>query len=116
MDDVKPYMLDEDVRRVEAFETEFWIGINDTVRRYEQYFQQVLGSGLDRKQFAQSMMPAIPTGSFLPQFVFGRFDGKDGRELIINHIRKNCGTQTRVDAVRDMWGGAKWSYAFDGDA
>jgi hypothetical protein len=70
----------------------------------------------DRKQFAQSMMPSIPKGSFLPQFVFGRFDGKDPRELIINHIKKNCGTQTKVDSVREMWGGAKWSYNFDGDA
>ena len=116
MDDVKPYMLDEDLRRVEAFETDFWQGINGMVNWYEEYFQAVLATGADRKQFAQSMMPAIPKGSFLPQFVFGRFDGKDARELIINHIKKNCGTQTKVDAVRDMWGGAKWSYVFDGDA
>ena len=117
MDDVKPYMLDEDVRRVEAFETEFWIGINDTVRRYEQYFQQVLGSGLDRKQFAQRWMPTIKDNDpFASPFVFSRFDNKDPRQLILDHIRKNCGTQTRVDSVREMWGGAKWSYSFDGDA
>ena len=116
IDDVKPYMLDEDLRRVEAFETDFWQGINGMVNWYEEYFQTVLATGADRKQFAQSMMPTIPKGSFLPQFVFGRFDGKDARELIINHIKKNCGTQTKVDAVRDMWGGAKWSYVFDGDA
>ena len=116
LDDTKPYMLEEDLKRVEAFETDFWQGINGMVNWYEEYFQTVLATGADRKQFAQSMMPAIPKGSFLPQFVFGRFDGKDARELIINHIKKNCGTQTKVDAVRDMWGGAKWSYVFDGDA
>jgi len=116
MDDVKPYMLDEDLKRVDSFETDFWIGINGMVNWYEEYFQAVLVTGADRKQFAQSMMPYIPKGSFLPQFVFGRFDGKDPRELIINHIKKNCGTQTKVDSVREMWGGAKWTYNFDGDA
>ena len=116
MDDVKPYMLDEDLKRVDLFETDFWIGINGMVNWYEEYFQAVLAMDADRKQFAQSMMPSIPKGSFLPQFVFGRFDGKDPRELIINHIKKNCGTQTKVDSVREMWGGAKWSYNFDGDA
>jgi RNA ligase len=116
MDDVKPYMLDEDLKRVDSFETDFWIGINGMVNWYEEYFQAVLAMDADRKQFAQSMMPSIPKGSFLPQFVFGRFDGKDPRELIINHIKKNCGTQTKVDSVREMWGGAKWTYNFDGDA
>ena len=116
MDDVKPYMLEEDLKRVDSFETDFWIGINGMVNWYEEYFQAMLVTGADRKQFAQRMMPYIPKGSFLPQFVFGRFDGKDPRELIINHIKKNCGTQTKVDSVREMWGGAKWTYNFDGDA
>ena len=116
MDDVKPYMLDEDLKRIDSFETDFWIGINGMVNWYEEYFQAVLAMDADRKQFAQSMMPSIPKGSFLPQFVFGRFDGKDARELIINHIKKNCGTQTKVDSVREMWGGARWSYSFESDS
>lgn len=117
MDDVKPYMLDEDLKRVEAFETDFWIGINDTVNRYERYFQTVLGSGLDRKEFAQRWMPTVRDYDlFAPAFVFSRFDGKDPRQLVINYIRKNCNTQTKVDAVRDMWGGAKWTYSFESDS
>ena len=116
MDDVKPYMLDDDLKRVEAFETDFWIGINGMVNWYEQYFQSVLTSGADRKQFAQQMMNDIPKGSFLPQFVFGRFDSKDQRQLVINQIRKNTNTQTKIDSVRDLWGGAKWNYNFESDA
>jgi hypothetical protein len=49
-------------------------------------------------------------------FVFSRFDGKDPRQLVIDHVRKHTSTQTRIDQVRDMWGGARWSYNFDGDA
>ena len=117
MDDIKPYMLDHDLRRVEAFETDFWIGVNDTVNRYERYFQTVLSSGLDRKQYAQNWMPTIrEQDPFAPIFVFARFDNKDPRQLIMDQIRKNTGTQTRVDTVRELWGGARWSYAFESDA
>ena len=117
MDDVKPYMLDDDIRRVEQFETEFWIGINDAVNRYERYFQTVLASGLDRKSYAQQWMPTIrDSDPFAPPFVFSRFDSKDPRQLVIDQIRKNTGTQTKIDSVRDLWGDAKWSYNFDGDA
>jgi RNA ligase len=116
MDDVKPYMLDEDLRRVELFETDFWIGINARVNWYEEYFKVLMASDVDRKQFAQDMMPAIPKGSYLPQFVFGRFDGKDPRQLVIDQIRKNTGTQPKIDSVRDLWGGTKWSYNFESDA
>ena len=117
IDDVKPYMLEEDSRRVEAFETEFWIGINDAVNRYERYFQTVVSSGLDRKAYAQNWMPTIrEQDPYAPVFVFARFDSKDPRELILAQIRKNTGTQTRIDSVREFWGGARWNYSFDGDA
>ena len=117
MDDVKPYMLDDDIRRVEAFETDFWIGVNDAVNRYEQYFQNALAFGLDRKGYAQHWLPAIKHNDpFAPVFVFARFDGKDPRDLIINQIKKNTGTQTKIDSVRDLWNGAKWNYQFDGDS
>ena len=117
MDDVKPYMLDEDLRRVELFETDFWKGINDTVNRYEDYFEMVLAANLDRKGYAQHWLPAIKHNDpFAPAFVFSRFDGKDPRDLIINQIKKNTGTQTKVETVRDLWGGARWSYNFESDA
>jgi len=117
MDDVKPYMLDDDIRRVEAFETDFWIGINESVNKYERYFQTVLSSGLDRKEFAVKWKPTIERNDpFGVPFVFSRFDGKDPRQLVIDHVRKHTSTQTRIDQVRDMWGGARWSYNFDGDA
>jgi hypothetical protein len=48
--------------------------------------------------------------------VFGLFDGKDTRKMLLDILAKNCGTQTKVDGVRYLWGGAKWNYHFDGDA
>jgi hypothetical protein len=117
MDDAKAFMMDEDRARVDAFETEFWIGINEVVNTYERYFQTVLASGLDRKAYAQNWMPTIRDNDpYAPVFVFARFDGRDPRELILSQIRKNTGTQTRIDSVRNLWGGAQWSYSFESDA
>lgn len=122
MDDVKSFMLDADRHRVEAFETDFWIGINDAVHTYERYYQTVLASGLDRKRYAQEWMPTIAKqDSFAPQFVFSRFNGKDARELVIDQIKKNTGTHTnigtqaKIDSVRNLWGGHNWTYHFEGD-
>lgn len=117
MDDTKAFMLDEDRARVEAFETEFWRGVAHQVEIYDRYWAMVQASNLDRKAYAQNWMPTIQKqDSFAPQFVFGKFDGKDSRKMILDQIRKNTGTQTKIDSVRRLWNGAQWNYHFEGDA
>jgi len=116
LDDIKAFMLDDDRRRVEEFETDFWIGVAANVRKYDAYWGMVQGSGLDRKTYALNWMPTIKENDpFAPQFVFGKFDGKDSRTMLLEAIKKNTGSQTKIDSVRDLWDGARWSYQFDGD-
>jgi len=111
IDDVKPFMMEEDREKVDDFQSNFWYGVNDSVEKYEKYFQTVSASGLDRKQFAQQWMPTIKDNdSFAPPYVFARFDNKDPRELILNQIKRNIGTSTKVETIRHLWGGYKWSY------
>jgi hypothetical protein len=31
-------------------------------------------------------------------------------------IKLHTGSQTKIDSVRNLWEGARWSYHFDGDA
>jgi hypothetical protein len=48
-------------------------------------------------------MPTIKKNDpFAPQYVFGRFVGKDGREMILAYIEKHLTTNTRWDEC------AKW--------
>jgi hypothetical protein len=35
--------------------------------------------------------------------------------MMLDAIKKNTGTQTKIDSVRHLWEGAKWNYHFDGD-
>jgi RNA ligase len=116
MDDAKSFMLDEDRKRVEEFETEFWQGVADSVNNYETYFQLVLAAGLDRKRYALEWMPTVKENEpFAPIYVFARFNNKDPRELVIEQINKNIGTQTKVDSIRNLFGNVRWSnnYAKD---
>lgn len=117
MDDAKAFMMDEDRQRVEAFESEFWEGVANVVSNYDRYFALVIASGLDRKRFALEWMPTIaPQDPYAATIVFGQFNGKDTRQLVLDIIAKNCNTQTKVDSVRGLWGGyARWNYHFNGD-
>lgn len=118
LDDAKAFML-EDVRpRVEQFEKEFWEGINTQVNSYDRYYDLIQEANLNRKEFAQRWMPTIISQDpYAPGIVFGKYDGKDTRTMVLDIIRKNCGTQTKIDSVRLLWGGnARWSYNFEGDA
>lgn len=116
MDDAKPFMMQEDRERVEQFETEFWEGVANAVKKYETYFQFVLASGLDRKRYALEWMPTVKANDpFAPSYVFARFNDKNPRELIVDEIKKNTGTQTKIDSVRELFGNASWNYKFNGD-
>lgn len=117
IDDVKPFMMDEDRKRVEQFESEFWQGVDKAVYKYDNYWTAVQNSVPDRKTYALNWMPTIQDNDpFAPQFVFGKYGGKDSRQMVLDQIRKNTGTQTKIDSVRHLWNGVHWNYTFDGDS
>jgi RNA ligase len=116
IDDAKAFMMEDDRLRVEKFESEFWEGISQQVDSYDKYFAMVQASGLDRKRYALEWMPTIKDQDpHAPGIVFGKFNDIDTRTMIIDILRKHTGTQTKIDSVRYLWGGAKWNYHFDGD-
>jgi len=116
IDDIKPHMLDPDKIQLERFEAAFWNGINNQVESYQRYFNMVIASDLDRKAYAQNWMPTIiKQDPHAPSIVFGCFDGRDIRTMILDIIRKNCATRTRIDSVRQLWGSHHWHYGFNGE-
>ena len=116
VDDTKAFMMDEDRVRVEEFEDKFWHGVSETVHRYETLWNELCSHKMDRKRFAIERMPQYKnTDANVASIVFGLFDGKDIRTMVLDIIRKNCNTQTKIDSVRYLWGGARWTYHFEGD-
>ena len=111
MDDAKAFMLDDDRKRVEEFETDFWIGVAQVIKSYDQYYDTVVAHGLDRKRYALEWMPTIKAqDQFAPGIVFGKFDGRDTRKMVLDLIRKHLGSQTKVDEARSLWGSFRWEY------
>jgi len=111
LDDCKS-VLDIDLRRrLEQFETDFWHGIRDTGAQWALAFYDVKRKfGDDRKAFAIEWAPGFESN--LRSAMFRAWDAAefDWQTAIVDAVKKNLGTQTKVDAARGMWGGAKWAY------
>jgi len=117
VDDVLPFLQAEDQDRLKAFQREFWEGFEQVVNAYEKYWFMVQQGGLDRKRYALEWKPTIEKqDGFAPVYVFGRFSGKDGRQMVLDEIRRNVGTQTKINEVRRLWNNVAWDYVFEGDA
>ena len=102
IDDVLPMLPQHEADRVHEFHTRFSKQLHSICETYERYWN-TLASGLDRKRYAQEWMPTIKgNDSFAPQYVFGRFAGHDGREMILKHIEKHLFTNVKWDEC------AKW--------
>ncbi len=115
IDDAKSFMIDEDRQRVEQFESEFWRGFDNTVRvtqiTLDSVRQEMRG---DRKRFALEHAPMLVPA--IRATMFACWDGeRTVRDELLGMIRKNTGTQAKIDSVRFLWGSAGWNYHFQGD-
>lgn len=107
IDDVKAFMLDADRVRVEKFERAFWEGVDMTVATLEVTIKSIVNH-MSRKEFALKEYPDMyPTHRSI---VFSCWEGRSVRDEVLNIIKKNLGTQTKVDSVRHLWGNVNWGY------
>ena len=98
IDDAIPMLPPHEAERVRKFELRFADRLHTLIAGYDRYYHTVLASGLDRKRYAQEWMPSIQkSDSFAPNYVFGRFGGRDGRKMILDHIEKHLTTNVRWD-------------------
>ncbi len=98
MDDVLPMLPVVQANRVRNFEIRFAERLHAVVENYDRYWNTVVASGLDRKRYAQEWMPTIKGNDpFAAAYVFGRFGGRDGRQMILDHIEKSITTNVRWD-------------------
>lgn len=103
VDDVLPMLPKHEADRLHTFAKNFGERLHATVENYERYWNTVVASGLDRKRYAQEWMPTIKVNdSFAPQYVFGRFAGHNGRDMILQHIAKHLTSNVKWNEC------AKW--------
>ena len=108
-DDIKAFLPDDDRRRLEDYEAAFWNGINDTVGRWQLAYHDAKGVfGTDRKGFALEWAPGFE--QHLRGAIFKSWDHPsfDFRGHLLDTVRKNLSTQSKIDAARHLWGDATW--------
>jgi RNA ligase len=116
LDDVKAFLPAEDRRNLEEFEGAFWHGITDTTARWELSNYDVRRRfGNDRKAFAMEWASGFD--QYQRGAIFKAWDnpGFDFRAAVVDAVRKNLGTQTKVNDARYLWGDAAWGYRDLGD-
>lgn len=109
-DDVKPFLHKDDMLRLESYETSFWHGVNETVHAWSAR-HQVVGAtyGGDRKSFA--LGEAANMDGFMRAALFKAWGDTqfDFYSYLIDVLKRNIGTQTKVNSVRHLWGSATWT-------
>lgn len=110
-DDVIPFLPDSDKEKLLIFRDQFWTGFNFVVGLLQSQFWDITHNQLSRKDFALNVVPTLP--HFFAPILFKMMDkGVDiAREETLNTIRRNLGSQKKVDSVRHLWNGVNWRYA-----
>lgn len=116
LDDVKAFLPDQDRHELERYEAGFWRGVHDTAGRWQLSYMGVKDRfGSDRKGFALDWAPRMEP--HLRGAVYKAWDNPqfDFQGYLLDTIRKNLGSQAKVDAARHLWGDARWSMHDMGD-
>ena len=108
VDDVKPFLLKEDLVRLDKFEHEFFAGIHNTV--YELVGAYNEHHRINRRDFALTIQEQLPS-NWLP-IMFKMYDGVNCLEALIDTIRKNLSTQKKIDSVRWIFN-TSWNFGVE---
>ena len=101
-DDLKPFLQDDDLKRLNKYENEFWLGVadygNQLEKKFLNYYELAQG---DKKTFAVNYV-SKEQGFFKP-LLFQMWDGKKSRDMILAVIKKHLSSQTEVDKIREIF-------------
>jgi T4 RnlA family RNA ligase len=109
LDDVKPLLNAEDRARLDAYELAFWQGVTQTAQVWRAQAELMYQKyGDNRKAFALEAAPDLDGNVRSAVFKAWGQCNHDWLGLVVDVVRKNLGSQTRVDDVRALWGSARW--------
>ena len=116
VDDVLPYLTEEDQKRLRQFEADFWHGFQIQCGIYENIARQAMDA-MDKKTWAITEKPKYAgVDEYVPPIVFNAYAGIPVSDSILNIIKKHLTSATRVNEVRHFFGGLRWEYTFESDS
>lgn len=107
VDDLVPLLTPEDAHRVQAFQSAFWMALEDVGTKVHDLYRGI-DNGQDQKEFATVAVPSVRP-KYQP-FMFRLRKGASVRDLLVDSIRKSLSTQTKIDQNRWMFGNLNWNH------
>jgi RNA ligase len=108
VDDLIPLLTPEDANRLKAFQSAFWVGVEDVGTTIHDLYR-ALDQGQEQKEFAMSVMKDTP--KHLQNFMFGLRRGVPVKTLLVDQIGKSLNSQTKIDSSRWMWSNLNWNHS-----
>tara|TARA_B100000745_G_C20142153_1_gene391610 strand:- start:1418 stop:2188 length:771 start_codon:yes stop_codon:yes gene_type:complete len=115
LDDIKPYLVEDDRKAVERFEVDFWNGVNDTIQKLMQSVKEIQKQFKTPKEFALAEDPPFYDQRLKGLiFTLAFKDLNDdsetlARDGIVNVLKKNVGSGPKIDQVRHLFGGHRFA-------
>ena len=110
MDDLIPLLdkSESDRERILQFEKDFWEEIYKFNDKLISMFVKGHDQFPDQKEFAVEFVQKQVPSKYAP-FMFKMKNSKEkSLDIILNHIKNNLGTQSKVDSIRWIFGDLKW--------
>ena len=111
VDDIVPLLekSESDRERLFKFQKDFWKEIHKFEDKITSMYAKGNDEFPDQKEFAVEYVQKQVPPKYAP-FMFKMRNSGDGPfDITMNHIKKNLGTQSKVDSVRWIFGGLKWN-------
>ncbi len=107
LDDAKALMTDDSRQRVERYLEAVERGAVVAAGQLGVYVQMAIDDvGQDRKRLAVEWINKVEGSD--RALLFQIVNGRNPIEVVLDHVRKNCGTASKVEAIRPYIGGARW--------
>jgi T4 RnlA family RNA ligase len=101
IDDIKPFLLEFDLKKIEKFEKEFNEGILNSAAKMGQFVTN--HKGLTRKEFAAVLNASSKIFLKANAIMWKIYDGKDPLQAIKDMVGRNTSSQTAVESVRFLF-------------
>lgn len=114
IDDVKPFLSNEDRIKLETFETAFWEGIKQKSAEWKSEFEYYKSTYNSKKEFAINAAPLLEAN--LRSALFKVWDLQKNtinfKQLITEFfVRKSLTTQAKINENRHLWNHVSWNFS-----
>lgn len=107
-DDLKQFMLEDDRKKLNQFEHNFWQGLKATADNMQEKFEVYKSQATDKKDFATNFVQKLVAPNE-QRFYYLLWDNNKAIDVLTKYVSDNCATQTKVDSCRWVFN-CNWDY------